>query len=546
MLGGLPVPSRGHRAGIGGAANEQQLCPQALRRAFFLDSNLRPTRRQVLDLDYRQDVLSNDWFWPKVPHGTQELLDENSIDGMSRTSAGCRGRTASARRWSLTVLDRDTPVARIVPYAAEPIDVRRRRRALGAAAIVLVCTATWTSLLAQDPARPVQQDVQALIAQLGDRSDRRTEWIAAARLRAFGTPAIDALVEHLRHDQYDYDHDLSAAMRTLQKIGVPAIEGIDRALTDDLLRGTGTTRDDLGLAFDGIRVLTAIGSEAVPVLLRIALSAGHAGLREQAFRAAGWPSFDAEGEDWPWVACIDASPHHCPFDDEPARLAARLRPRLGDVRDHLARETDPGARLAAAQLLARWGDGTFRAAGESALLAVVAGDGDERLRAQAIRTLGLLRVDAARDVISARASSASVEITAAAASALARLSDARAAPLTLQLMALKDQTPGTSSDGSWIAGIRRDAIASAGRRGDLAFVPALIDLLDRRDWNGTTSIRIVNGSRMRRAGTPLRPRLPEGRCRLRSAGRPRAAARTPRASRGPSGGCTDPARARRA
>jgi hypothetical protein len=47
------------------------------RRAFFLDSNLRPTRRQVLNIDYRQDVLSNDWFWPKVPHGTQELLDAN-------------------------------------------------------------------------------------------------------------------------------------------------------------------------------------------------------------------------------------------------------------------------------------------------------------------------------------------------------------------------------------------------------------------------------------------------------------------------------------
>lgn len=47
------------------------------RRAFFLDSNLRPTRRQVLDLDYRQDVFSNDWFWPKIPHGTHELLDAN-------------------------------------------------------------------------------------------------------------------------------------------------------------------------------------------------------------------------------------------------------------------------------------------------------------------------------------------------------------------------------------------------------------------------------------------------------------------------------------
>jgi hypothetical protein len=47
------------------------------RRAFFLESALRPTRRQVLDLDYRQDAYSDKWFWPKVPHGTVELLDAN-------------------------------------------------------------------------------------------------------------------------------------------------------------------------------------------------------------------------------------------------------------------------------------------------------------------------------------------------------------------------------------------------------------------------------------------------------------------------------------
>jgi hypothetical protein len=47
------------------------------RRAFFLDSGFRPTRRQVLNLDYRQDTISNDWFWPKVPHGTDDLLEAN-------------------------------------------------------------------------------------------------------------------------------------------------------------------------------------------------------------------------------------------------------------------------------------------------------------------------------------------------------------------------------------------------------------------------------------------------------------------------------------
>ena len=47
------------------------------RRAFFLDSSLRPTRRQVLNVDYRQDAFSDAWFWPKMPHGPAELLDAN-------------------------------------------------------------------------------------------------------------------------------------------------------------------------------------------------------------------------------------------------------------------------------------------------------------------------------------------------------------------------------------------------------------------------------------------------------------------------------------
>ncbi len=47
------------------------------KRAFFIDNGLRPTRRQVLDLDYRQDSVADDWFWPKVPHGTGELLEAN-------------------------------------------------------------------------------------------------------------------------------------------------------------------------------------------------------------------------------------------------------------------------------------------------------------------------------------------------------------------------------------------------------------------------------------------------------------------------------------
>jgi prevent-host-death family protein len=32
---------------------------------------------------------------------------------------------------TLTVLDRDTPVARIVPYSAQPLEVRKAKRRLG-------------------------------------------------------------------------------------------------------------------------------------------------------------------------------------------------------------------------------------------------------------------------------------------------------------------------------------------------------------------------------------------------------------------------------
>jgi prevent-host-death family protein len=32
---------------------------------------------------------------------------------------------------TLTVLDRETPIARIVPYAAQPLEIRKAKRALG-------------------------------------------------------------------------------------------------------------------------------------------------------------------------------------------------------------------------------------------------------------------------------------------------------------------------------------------------------------------------------------------------------------------------------
>jgi Z1 domain len=70
------------------------------RRAFFLDSGLKPTRKQVLDLDFKQGTFADQWFWPKVPHGTTELLRRNrrtvtafAAAAAWRTSSGDGRRT---------------------------------------------------------------------------------------------------------------------------------------------------------------------------------------------------------------------------------------------------------------------------------------------------------------------------------------------------------------------------------------------------------------------------------------------------------------------
>ncbi len=47
------------------------------KRAFFLDSNLKPTRKNVLDLAYMQDTFSNSWYDPKTPHDPEEAAQNN-------------------------------------------------------------------------------------------------------------------------------------------------------------------------------------------------------------------------------------------------------------------------------------------------------------------------------------------------------------------------------------------------------------------------------------------------------------------------------------
>ena len=49
----------------------------AWKRAFFLDRNLKPTRHNVLDIDYTQGNLNNRWYEPKAPHDSEEAIDGN-------------------------------------------------------------------------------------------------------------------------------------------------------------------------------------------------------------------------------------------------------------------------------------------------------------------------------------------------------------------------------------------------------------------------------------------------------------------------------------
>lgn len=42
------------------------------KRAFFLNRALRPTRSNVLQIDYMQDAIVDDWYWPKAPHDSED------------------------------------------------------------------------------------------------------------------------------------------------------------------------------------------------------------------------------------------------------------------------------------------------------------------------------------------------------------------------------------------------------------------------------------------------------------------------------------------
>jgi hypothetical protein len=341
-------------------------------------------------------------------------------------------------------------------------------------------------------------DVQALVLQL---ATPEKEWDAASRLQKLGAPAAAALVAHLREDPIrDRDHgNHSPTMRALEKIGDPAVPEIERLLTDALLRSTNP--DDGRCVETAILVLTSIGgSAAAPALIRVAVSAQDWQWREMAFGAVAWPAFDfarmRPGR--PWEACLNRdSPYACPFGAEGPRVAAVVRPQLALVRAHLTQESNARVRVAAAQLLRLWGEGASRRAGENELLALAAGPDDAYVQEYAIRALGLLGVDAARNVIKTRTTAASRNVRLAAAQALVRLNDDGYVAITADLMkpAPAPANPRNRDrpevfDEDFYS--RQWAISFAGHSHNLAFVPGLIDLLSDRTWNGATTTSTVD------------------------------------------------------
>jgi hypothetical protein len=69
-----------HEDDIRNRLREHALTGRPLRdwkRAFLLDTALRPTRNNVLGLDYMQSVYSNRWFEPDAPHDSQDAVAEN-------------------------------------------------------------------------------------------------------------------------------------------------------------------------------------------------------------------------------------------------------------------------------------------------------------------------------------------------------------------------------------------------------------------------------------------------------------------------------------
>ena len=316
-----------------------------------------------------------------------------------------------------------------------------------------------------------------LISQLGDP---KKDWAAAARLQKLGEPATAALVGHLRQDPFadHYHGNHSPTMKVLEKIGEPALPVLSAALSPPLLQSR--KNDDVLYVRSVILVMARITrSLAAQDLLRIAHSAADLNLRTQALGALlGWEEYPGTmSRTSRWESCFHAFQVYrppCPNDSEVGSMATALRPMLPDISALLKEASTPGIRLAAAHLLARWGTDDFKRQGERQLIALAA-DEPSYVRTQAIQALGMLQIRSSSDVLKKQAVNSGEELKRTIAEALFRLGDPGYFALVGELMSSGNEET------------RRWAIHLARESHNTSFVPLLIDRLQDRGWNGTTT-----------------------------------------------------------
>jgi len=98
------------------------------RRAFFLDAALRPTRLEVLDLDYVRGGYRDEWFDPQAPHDSPEAVENNRrlVDAL-RARLTLIEDEGDARRSQMQrhLLASDESLAEIYETLLAPLQVTR-------------------------------------------------------------------------------------------------------------------------------------------------------------------------------------------------------------------------------------------------------------------------------------------------------------------------------------------------------------------------------------------------------------------------------------
>ena len=103
------------------------------KRVFFLDSRLKPTRQNVLDIECIRVKSRGHWYYLKVPHDTTEAIEANQITVKEftknlsfREEAGRPDRPSGQRHYETEVLLREVYEDFLVPFrVTQPIESQR-------------------------------------------------------------------------------------------------------------------------------------------------------------------------------------------------------------------------------------------------------------------------------------------------------------------------------------------------------------------------------------------------------------------------------------